>query len=286
LIIICVLLLLGERNYLADAPFFSVSSKGTKTTTYGNKKYTTAFTAVLITQIFVSVVLPFVVLFIQAFRNGSGQFFKAFDLLKPTFSTSFMLALIGALLTVFIAVVAVIGTKKNQKYFDMILLVTFATPSIILGISLIKFYNHPALNFIYSSFAMIIIGYTAKFSFIATKLISNAVKQLPPSLDEAAQIAGISKLSRIRNILLPLIKPAIFGAFIISFIFNIGELGTTIMVYPPGTEIMPIKVYTIMANAPQALTSSMTLIVFGVTLILIALFYFLSMSLIKHKHES
>ncbi|MEA3445971.1 MAG: hypothetical protein U9R19_14725, partial [Bacteroidota bacterium] len=80
---------------------------------------------------------------------------------------------------------------------------------------------------------------------------------------------------RKQKILIPLIMPSLFVTFIISFIFCLGELGTSIMLYPPGTEIMPIKVFTIMANAPQSLTSSMTLIVFSVTLLIIAGFKFL-----------
>jgi iron(III) transport system permease protein len=54
------------------------------------------------------------------------------------------------------------------------------------------------------------------------------------------------------------------------------------MLYPPGTEIMPIKVFTIMANAPQALSSSMTLIVFSITLLIIASFYFIAKPFIKN----
>ena len=75
--------------------------------------------------------------------------------------------------------------------------------------------------------------------------------------------------------------PTLFAALIINFIFCLGELGTTIMLYPPGTEIMPIKVFTIMANAPQSLTSSMTLIVFSVTLLIIACLYFIAKTFIK-----
>ncbi len=75
--------------------------------------------------------------------------------------------------------------------------------------------------------------------------------------------------------------PALFVAFIISFIFCLGELGTTIMIYPPGIESMPIKVFTIMANAPQSLTSSMTLIVFSVTLLIITVFYYIAKLIFK-----
>ena len=67
--------------------------------------------------------------------------------------------------------------------------------------------------------------------------------------------------------------PSLFTAFVLSFILCLGELGATVMVYPPGMELMPVKTFTISANAPQALTSSMTLINMGLTMLLILLFF-------------
>ena len=197
------------------------------------------------------------------------------------------MAFAGALIIVFVGFTAAYFSAKQTetkkiKSFDWLLLIVFAIPSTILGISLIKFYNNPILDFIYSSYAIIIIGYVGKFSFISAKLFGNAIKQIPNSLDEAAQIEGITFFTRLQKILIPLILPTLFVAFMISFIFSLGELGTTIMLYPPGTEIMPIKVFTIMANAPQSLTSSMTLIVFSITLLIITGFYFIVKPFIKN----
>lgn len=271
LILICVLLLLADRKYLARASFLSIGSKGTKAKFYDIK-------ASIITNLFlffwfaISVILPFTILFIQAFADGTNNFYKAFDLLKSSFLSSIFLAFIGASLIVFVGYIVASFSVRYKKN-DWLLLFIFATPSIIYGISLIKFYNHTIFNFIYSGYAIIIIAYIGKFSFISAKIIENAIKQIPKSLDEAAQIVNISNLSRKLKILIPLILPALAISFIISFIFSIGELSTTIMIYPPGTEILPIKVYTIMANAPQSLTSSMSLIVFSVSLLMISSFY-------------
>jgi ABC-type Fe3+ transport system permease subunit len=281
LILICVVLLFTEGKYLAEAPFLSVGSKGTSNRRYSIKS---SFGLLFLSGwLFISVALPFIILFIQSFGGGTDKIIQAFNLLKPTFANSIGLAFAGALIITFIGFVAAYGVKaKNGTSFDWLLLVVFAIPSVILGISLIKFYNHPVLDIIYSGYAIILIGYAGKFSFIAAKLIGNAMKQIPDSLDEAALIEGISEVTRLRKITIPLIMPSLFAAFLISFIFSLGELGTTIMVYPPGTEIMPIKVFTIMANAPQSLTSSMTLIVFSVTLLIITGFYFIVKPLIKN----
>ena len=198
-------------------------------------------------------------------------------MLLPTFGNSVFLSFSSAVIIVFVGFISAyyFVKRKNNSLFDWLLLIVFAIPSTILGISFIKFYNQPALGFIYSSSVIIIIAYIGKFSFIASKLIANSLKQIPKSLDETAQVIGISKFSRIRKVLLPAILPTIFVAFMISFILSTGELGTTIMLYPPGTEIMPIKIFTISANATQSLTSSMTLIVFSFILLLISGFYFI-----------
>jgi len=284
LVFICVFLLFSERKYIADAPFLSMGNKGhhQKGISANNGR----LSSVLYGWLFISVVLPFMMLFIQAFKGGMSPFIQAFDLLLPTFAHSIALAFFGG---IFIAIigfsVAYLSTQrpkaKSQKYFEGLLLLVFAIPSTILGISFIKFYNHPMLDVIYSSSIIIILAYVAKYSFIAAKLISNAIKQIPMSLDESAQMQGITYTKRLRNIWLPLLLPSLMASFMIGFVFSLGELGTTIMLYPPGTQIMPIKVFTIMANAPQALTSSMILIVFSVTLLTISSFYFLANKFIK-----
>ncbi|MEA3443419.1 MAG: iron ABC transporter permease [Bacteroidota bacterium] len=276
LILICVLLLFSERKHIADAPFLSIGSKGTSTKFYNIKSRNRLSSLFLFGWLFISVGFPFIVLFVQSFKNGTSKFIQAYELLIPTFANSIGLAFLGALIIVVVGFTAAYSTAlQSVKSFDWLLLIVFAIPSTILGISLIKFYNQPGLDFIYSSYAIILIAYVGKFSFISAKLIANAIKQIPNSLDEAAQIEGVPFFKRKQKILIPLIMPSLFVTFIISFIFCLGELGTSIMLYPPGTEIMPIKVFTIMANAPQSLTSSMTLIVFSVTLLIIAGFKFL-----------
>ena len=281
LIFICVLLLLSERKYIADAPFFSVSSKGMNTKSYVLKKTKKIALLFLFIWFFISVVFPFIVLFVQSFKDGTSPIIQAFELLLPSFWTSLGLAFSSALIIVFVGYIAASSIEKRKKSFDWFLLIVFAMPSTILGISFIKFYNHSFLDFIYSSYAILLIAYVGTFSFIATKLIANAIKQIPKSLDEAAQMEGISFFKRQQKILIPLISPTIFVAFILSFIFSFGELGTSIMLYPPGMEIMPIKVFTIMANAPQSLTSSMTLIVFAISLLIISLFYLMIKPILK-----
>ena len=171
-------------------------------------------------------------------------------------------------------VFAYLAEREGARWLDLVLLITFGIPSTVLGIALIRFFNTTEWSFIYTGVWVVLIGYVGRFLFITQKLIANAMKQIPVSLEEAAQLSGAGFALRIRKILLPLLSPGILAAFVIAFIFTLGELGTTILVYPPGTSVMPVKVYTIMANAPQSLTSAMSLIVLLITLGALSLLYF------------
>jgi len=144
----------------------------------------------------------------------------------------------------------------------------------VLGIGLIKFFNSSSLEFIYSSFWIIIIAYLGKFIFISQKLISNSLAQIPISLEESAQILGANFFQRVTKIILPTIKNSLFITFIVSFIFCLGELGATILVYPAGSAVMGIKLYTIMANAPQSLISAMSLVILLVNILALIILYF------------
>jgi len=274
LIIICILLLLSERKYIADSPFLSISTRGKSTKIYDFKNLNRLGLLILIFSLLVMIILPLLELIYQSFEKGTGQFTKAFNLLLPTFENSLFLAFIGAISTLIIGFVAAYFSEVyRKKNLDSLILFVFAVPSIVLGIALIKFYNRPFLSGIYSGFGIIIIGYIAKYGFISAKLMGNAIKQIPSSLNEVAKIQGIGSIKRISFITIPLILPAIFASFIINFLFCLGDLGTTIIVYPPGAEIMPIKIFTIMANAPESLTGSMVLIVFLFTILIILILF-------------
>ncbi len=275
LILISLALLLSEWRYLADAPFISMGNKGSAPRYFSSIAGQGLDKLLLAFWIFISIGLPLLVLLYQSFSGGAGVITKAFLLLLPTLSSSLLLALAAALISVLIGFVPAWFKVRHRQKTDLyiwILLIIFAVPSIIYGISLIKFYNRPALNFIYSTYAIILIAFVGKFAFISEKLIENGLKQIPKSFIESAEILGASETSMLRRIITPLLLPSLFAAFLLVFIFSLGELGTAIMVYPPGTELMSIKVFTLMANASQSFTASMSLLVFSLTLAVIGIF--------------
>ena len=275
LVIICFVLLYYEHRYIAEAPFLSMGNKGLRIKKYNLGRFSFFVYSSVVFWLVLTVILPVAVLLRQVLMN-TGIFMKAIHLMGKAIANSISLSVVAASVIVFMAfVIAYYNERheKNRRYFDNLLLVVFAIPSIIFGISLIKFYNTSLLDFIYSGSMILIIAYTGKFLFIAVKLASNSLKQIPFSYEEASLMAGAGFLKTLRSIILPLMMPVLFLIFLLAFIFSMSEISLTLMVYPPGMELMPVKVFTIMANAPDSLNAAMSLISFGVVFIALMVLY-------------
>lgn len=274
LVLVCLTLLFMERRYLSDAPFFSVGVKGNAIRKYSLNKNKVLINSFLIVLVFLSVLVPICMLVYQSFSGKTIVLSKALHLLKPAFYQSVQLALVGALFITFIGLVCgYLQERKKSEFSNYVLLISFVLPSTVLGIALIQYYNQSITSFIYASPLIILIGYIGKFGFIASRIIGNGLKQVPVSLEESARMIIGNPLSLFYKITLPLLLPSLIAGFMLAFVLCLGELGTTIMVYPAGTELMSVKIFTISANAPQSLTSSMTLISFLITLLFILLMF-------------
>jgi 2-aminoethylphosphonate transport system permease protein len=48
----------------------------------------------------------------------------------------------------------------------------------------------------------------------------------------------------LRHVIVPLIAPYLVAAFGLSFALSMGELGATVMVYPPGWVTLPVAIFS------------------------------------------
>jgi len=284
---VCLILLLSEARYLSAAAFFTVSTRGSGSKIYEMPAMRYVFHASFAILIILPMLMPVFILLYQSLSGREIVLDGAWELLKPAVFQSIRLAFLGALLISIIGLYAGYRQERlKSQFINILLLILFILPSTILGIAFIRFYNQPETGFIYSSLFIVLLGYIGKYGFIASRITGNGIRQIPVSLGEAAEVMGARPVSRFIKILLPLLSPSLFVSFVLTFVLCLGELGTTIMVYPPGTELMPVKIFTISANAPQALTSSMALISLLITLFFIILFYMAGRLMFnKYSHE-
>ena len=161
------------------------------------------------------------------------------------------------------------GQEKYNQVIDGMLLYLFALPGTVIAIGSILLWNREWLAAIYSTPLVLIMGYTARYTFLTTRITASSLSMLPASMDEAAEIAGAGPLKRIIHILSPLIRREVFAGWIVAFIFCFRDLDTTLLLYPPGQDTLTVRIFTIMANGDPALISAMTLMLLTTVLMII-----------------
>ena len=68
---------------------------------------------------------------------------------------------------------------------------------------------------------------------------------------------------------LPLIAPYLIAAFGLSFALSMGELGATVMVYPPGWVTLPVAIFGLTDRGDIFSGAALTMILVAATLALL-----------------
>jgi len=222
-----------------------------------------------------SVLLPLSALALEA--RGSGPIVAAVQASGSAIMNSIVLSLGSALLTVGLGLLLGYSRARTRTRFgrlaDLVFIVLFAAPSTVIGVGLIGLWNQPGLlGEIYRSPLIIVISYLARFVAVAALILAAAVRQVPASLEEAAEVSGASWPRAFTRIVFPQITGATAAALVVSFIFAFGELGVTVLVAPPGESTLPVRVYTLIANAPSSQVASLALMQASIVLMPLIVF--------------
>lgn len=228
----------------------------------------------------ITIILPFCSLLFSV--HALKVYRDAFALAKNGIVNSVVFGGIGASILTVVGFFLGYATEKTRwrlkEGLSSFVWIFFAVPATVAGIGLIKLWNRPhgAFQFIYGTLGIILIGYIIRFAPLSSRIMTNFFRQIPQSMEEAGAVTGASWFRITGNILVPLQKNGIIATWIISFIFCIGELGTTLLVYPPGHETLPIALFTVMANSPENIVSALTLLLIGMTLLPVGIFFLIS----------
>jgi len=182
--------------------------------------------------------------------------------LHAAFASSVVTAGATALLTV-VAALAVMNAARLSRSATMTVVARlaaggYAVPGTILGLGLLfaltRFDNSlDALAratfglstglLLTGSAGAVVLACSIRFLALAEGAIRSGLEKLPRNIDEAARSLGRSPLSSAREILLPLLRPALITAAVLVFVDTVKELSATILLRPFGFSTLATHVY-------------------------------------------
>lgn len=280
-VLLTVLIITVERVFLGARPLEGlVRGAGGDTYRYLLGKGKIPYLASCIAILSLSVLFPLVSLVMDSWSLEAYK--RAFSLAKLGIINTLVFGSVGASLLTLLGLTLGYFLEKyrlpSTREFGFSMILLFVVPATVIGVGLIKLWNRQEVFFqwVYGTFAIIIIGYAARFSPLSVRFMADAYRRVPSGFSDAAEVSGAGWWRLMIRIFLPVLMPRIVTTWTLSFIFCAGELGTTILVYPPGNETLPITLFTVMANSPTEVVSAISVILLATVLLPLSIFFSLS----------
>jgi iron(III) transport system permease protein len=262
LILVALALMLLQRRLMKERAYISPGAGVSRTGSYSLGMVGIPGFIFCVIVLGLSIAVP-----VGMLLKGAGPFssyirvFKAsMEQMLLSFSLAAAAAFVTVLLAFLLAYIVLRGTGWQRTVLAVAVFIPFAVPATSLGVGFIEIWNRPMLDVIYSSQFIIILAYLARFLPFAVVTLHSGLKQIDRGLEEAANLAVGSWTRVIGRVVVPLLWPSVLAAFFIVFILSLGELGTTLLVIPPGKETIPIKIYNLMHYGAEQSVAALCLI--------------------------
>jgi len=226
--------------------------------------------ALVVLLLLACVFLPLSTLMIEA--RSLHQIAGAFAQSGSAIRNSLMLSAVGAIAITSLGLLMGYQRAHSHSWLatlqDILFILLFAVPSTVIGMGIIGLWNRPGLPAqLYTSNLPVLVAYMARFVPVAALMLSASNRHIPASSEEAARLAGARWPRTFASIVVPQMRAGIAAAFVVVFIFVFGELGATVLVAPPGESTLPVRVYTLIANAPTSDVAALALIQSAIVLL-------------------
>jgi len=98
-----------------------------------------------------------------------------------------------------------------------------------------------------------------RFLPVAAVLAMRAWQSMPISWVQAAELHGVPLARYVTKVVIPFLRPTAAAALALVALLATADVGTVLLLHPPGKTSFSLAIFTVMANAPESLVASLCL---------------------------
>ena len=207
---------------------------------------------VLIAFLTLFILYPLAILLVDSFITESGPSLDVFSrvLAMPSFTKAitntlavgFLVSIVSALVGLLFAYVEVyvqLKTKFMGGLVQVVSMLPVVSPPFVLSLSIIMLFGKSGLitryllgiydNSVYGFWGIFVVQ-TLTFFPVCYMMLKGLLKNIDPSLEEAARDMGASRWKVFTSVTLPLIMPGLGNAFLVTFIESIADFANPMII--------------------------------------------------------
>jgi ABC-type Fe3+ transport system permease subunit len=249
-------LLIGVR-WLASA----LLARQTRTAVpYSHRTLGRVGMAGLLLVLVISIVLPALGLCLPAAQNP--MIGRAATKVVDTASTTMVFTGGAGVIAVVLATVIALAAATSSRARTTALVVLLALPPALaaIGVSRVATSAPSQLDWLTRSQLTVALVLGLRFLPVATLVMMRATGSLSPSWMDAARVHGVSAPRLLVRVILPNLASALVVSLLMVTVLAAADITTTHLLQPPGSQSLPVAIFTVMANSPEGLVASLCLL--------------------------
>ncbi len=217
--------------------------------------------------------LPIVVVIYTSFLQTKGPVFSGGfglnsyarvikevpDVIVNTFQYSLVATLLITLVGGLMSYVIVRRDWKLSGFLDSILMVPYVVPGVVMAIGFLLTFNKWPVDLVGTGAIIVLILFIRRLPY-GVRATSSVLRQIKPSIEEAAVNLGASPAKAFWQVTVPLMMPGIVAGAMMSFITAINELSSTLLLYTAPTTTMPVRVYSAVLDGEFGIAAALSTI--------------------------
>jgi iron(III) transport system permease protein len=234
--------------------------------------------------------MPAIVVIIFSFRRTRGPVFQpgfalqSYQRIIETVPDAIRNTLVFSAIAV--AGIVVVGTllgyvitrrpSAATAALDGLLTVPYVVPGVVMGIAYIATFNAPPVVLTGTGAIIILSIFIRRLPYTASA-VGTALRQISPSLEDAATSLGVPPGRAFLKVTAPLILPGIIAGGMMSLVTAMNELSSSLVLYVGGTVTMPVRIYVAVIDGDYGTAAALATIL----IVLTALAVFAASSIVR-----
>jgi putative spermidine/putrescine transport system permease protein len=132
------------------------------------------------------------------------------------------------------------GRFAGKRLLTLLLLAPILVPGVVTALGLYIYFSHIGLR---NGELRLVLGHTVvTMPFVIVTALA-ALRQVDPAIETAATIMGAGRLTVLRRVTLPLIRPSIAASGLFAFLLSFDEVVISWFIAQPDSTTLPVKMF-------------------------------------------
>jgi iron(III) transport system permease protein len=169
-------------------------------------------------------------------------------------------ASVAIFITFIAAWLIVRASIKSRWLLDQMAMLPLVFPGIVMGIAILKMYLMIPLP-VYGTIWILVLAFIARYLPYGIRFSHSALLSVHKELEEGALVSGASWFQMVRQVVIPLIMPALLAGWIYIFLITFRELSIALLLYSPGSQVVAVKIWELWDNGHVGELAAFSLVI-------------------------